>query len=215
MSSAFQDGGIICHVQEVNDVTDARTVRAMSPPRAILVTGLPATGKTTLARMLAARYRVSLIAKDVIKEPLLDALSASDAAQSRRLSDVSFAVLFALVRESLDAGASVVLEGNFRAGEHEQVLRDAFTVWTPTQVAECFCQVVCRVDEQERISRLTRRQSDPARHAGHRDADLAITAPAARGNAFLDLPGAQFIQEGIDSRDVLATVDDWWYSRTV
>ncbi|MGH8284210.1 MAG: AAA family ATPase [Steroidobacteraceae bacterium] len=56
----------------------------------IIVTGLPASGKTTLARGLAARHRVPLLAKDLVKEPLLDALGAEDALASRRLSDASF-----------------------------------------------------------------------------------------------------------------------------
>jgi predicted kinase len=52
------------------------------PPRLIIVTGLPATGKTTLARELATRLRVPMLAKDAIKEPLMSAFHASDRAQS-------------------------------------------------------------------------------------------------------------------------------------
>jgi len=128
----------------------------MRDSRIILVTGLPGTGKTTLARALAARYRLPLIAKDLIKEPLLDVVGASDAAQSRRLSDASFAVLFAIARELHAAGADMLLEGNFRPGEHEQVLRESLTVWTSANPIARFAQVLCRVDESERLSRLAR-----------------------------------------------------------
>ena len=168
-----------------------------------------------LARTLAARYQLPLIGKDLIKEPLLDALGAVDATQSRRLSDASFALLFALARELSAAGDDMLLEGNFRPGEHEQVLRESLTVWASAEPTARFGQVLCRVDESERLSRLSRRRSDPTRHAGHRDGDLAIAAPAARGNAFLDLPGAQFVHDGADDRNVLALLDAWWYSRTV
>jgi predicted kinase len=86
------------------------------PPRLIVVTGLPATGKTTLARELASRLRVPLLAKDAIKEPLLSTLGASDRAQSRRLSDASFAVLFTMAHELAAAGIDAIIEGNFRPG---------------------------------------------------------------------------------------------------
>ena len=52
-----------------------------------LVTGLPATGKTTLARALAHALAAPLLSKDCIKEPLLEVLGAPDAHTSRRLSD--------------------------------------------------------------------------------------------------------------------------------
>lgn len=181
----------------------------MRHSRIILITGLPATGKTTLARTLAARYRLPLIAKDLIKEPLLDVLGATDAAQSRRLSDASFAILFAIARELHAAGADMLLEGNFRPGEHEQVLRASLTVWTS------FAQVLCRADEAERLARLARRRADPARHAGHRDGDLTLAAPAARGDALLDLPGAQFVHTGANDGDVLAALDAWWNGHTL
>jgi len=179
----------------------------MRDPRVILITGLPGTGKTTLARTLAARYRVPLVAKDLIKEPLLDVLGATDDAQARRLSDASFAVVFAIARELRAAGMDMLLEGNFRPGEHEQVLRATITGWTTT----C-AQVLCRVDECERLARLSRRHADPARHAGHRDGDLALAPPPPRGDTFLDLEGAQFVHDGADDRNVLEALDAWWHS---
>ena len=97
----------------------------------ILITGLPGTGKSTLARSLARHLGVPLICKDTIKEPLLDLLGTADRSGSRRLSDASFAVMFALARDCLRAGTDVILEGNFRSGEHEVALsasiRDANT----------------------------------------------------------------------------------------
>jgi predicted kinase len=68
----------------------------MPPQGVLLVTGLPATGKTTVARALAYALAVPMLAKDGIKEPLLELLGAADMAASRRLSDASFAALFSL-----------------------------------------------------------------------------------------------------------------------
>jgi predicted kinase len=177
-------------------------------PRLLIITGPPASGKTTLAHGLAPRYRAPLIAKDSIKEPLLEVLGAPDRAASRALSDASFAVMFALSREQLAAGTSVLLEGNFRASEHAPALR--VLALAP---AVCCAQVLCVVEEGARLARLAGRALDPTRHAGHRDAELAHAGGAA-DNTWVDLPGERFVHEGGGgaSATLLAALDRWWHA---
>ena len=182
----------------------------------ILITGLPGTGKSTLACSLARHLLVPLICKDTIKEPLLDLLGAADRPESRRLSDASFAVMFALARDCLRAGTDVILEGNFRSGEHEGALsasiRDANTSVNDAPHAGRLTQILCRTPEPVRIARLKARATDPSRHAGHRDADLtahlaadppadlkvALASGPAAGSSpsasdFLALPSERFV----------------------
>jgi predicted kinase len=175
----------------------------------ILVTGLPGTGKSRLARSLAFRYSAPLICKDTIKEPLLDVIGATDRTESRRLSDASFAVMFALARDCLRAGTDLVLEGNFRSGEHEAALSSlisaspsdsAGSVAMPqahTDVAKTVrvAQVLCRATESVRIARLKARATDPSRHSGHRDADLANEQSPPPNVNFLAIPGERFVFE--------------------
>jgi predicted kinase len=153
----------------------------------ILITGLPGTGKSTLARSLARHLGLPLICKDTIKEPLLDLLGATDRSESRRLSDASFAVMFALARDCLRAGTDVIVEGNFRPGEHEVALfasiSDANTSDRNAAHAARLTQILCRTPEPVRIARLKARANDPSRHAGHRDADLAANPASDRAEA--------------------------------
>jgi predicted kinase len=160
----------------------------MRPSRWLVVTGLPATGKTTLARRLAVRYGLPLLAKDSIKEPLLDALPPPDAAASRRLSDASFAVLFALAADLALAGLDAALEGNFRAGEHEPA-------FPPQTVGVVVAQVLCRIEEPVRLARLAARAGDDARHPGHRDA-VQVAAGSRAADDFLALPGMRLLYDG-------------------
>jgi predicted kinase len=187
----------------------------METARVILVTGLPGTGKTTLARKLAKRYALPFIAKDAIKEPLLDVVGATDAAQSRRLSDASFAVMFNLARDLCAGGASVLLEGNFRPGEHEHALSQVLAPRAAEPHTVSVCQILCTCDESERLARLARRRGDASRHAGHRDIDLVSAPPAPRGATFLDMQGARLIYDGADDRTLLAEFEHWWNSRTI
>lgn len=67
----------------------------------VLVSGAPAAGKTTCARLLAALLGFPLLSKDDIKEALWDALEspAGDRAWSRRVGDAAMEVLWALAAQ--------------------------------------------------------------------------------------------------------------------
>lgn len=172
--------------------------------RLLVVTGLPGAGKTTAACALAQRYSAPLLGKDLIKEPLLDVLGAGDRTQSRLLSTASFEVLFACARPLLSARIDLIVEGNFRPGEHEPPLR---------ALPARFAQILCRTGHAERLGRLARRRENPQRHPGHRDHELQNADSS--GDAFLDLPGERFVLDTHEAdtagRDrVFAAVDRWW-----
>jgi predicted kinase len=119
----------------------------------VLVTGPPASGKTTLARPLAHHLGLPLLGKDPIKEALFDTLGTGDRAWSRRLGAASYAVLLALAGEL----PAAVVDANFYPDHGPELLRAC------QRPIEVFCR--CPAAEVER--RFTRRA--PARHPGHVD----------------------------------------------
>src|SRR6185295_8584245 len=65
----------------------------------VLVSGLPGSGKTTIAAPLATALDLPLLARDSIKESLWDALGAGDLAWSRRLGAASAETFWRLADE--------------------------------------------------------------------------------------------------------------------
>jgi len=85
----------------------------ISPTPIIIVTGHPATGKTTLANILAQELVLPLIWKDSFKETLAEALGWSTDEWSRKLSVASWALLYQQVEILAKAGVPFIAEGNF------------------------------------------------------------------------------------------------------
>jgi predicted kinase len=71
------------------------------PPRTfVVVSGPPGSGKTTLALAIAPALRLPLIAKDTIKEALMNVLPVPDTDTSRLLGRASVAALYAVAAQS-------------------------------------------------------------------------------------------------------------------
>ena len=171
-------------------------------PVLVVVTGPPAAGKTTLARFLAPRLGVPLLAKDDVKETLHDEVGPGDGSRawSGRLGRAAYRVLHDHARRILAAGGSVMVEANFDQARAVAPLR--------ALVDETGCrlvQLLLRVDPDTVVRRYAARAGSPERHPGHLDAvvleEWRATPPGPA--APLDLPGG--VVE-VDTSD-FATVD--------
>jgi predicted kinase len=134
----------------------------MSNPPLVIVTGPPASGKTTLGRSLAARLGMPFLYKDGIKETLFDTLGWSDREWSRKLGAATYALLFHLLEMELAAARSLVLESNFdaqRDGPRFLALRDRYG-FHPIQVC-------CVAEGAVLLERFRSRAATNERHQGH------------------------------------------------
>lgn len=95
----------------------------LASPCLIVLGGHSGSGKTTVARALAAALGLPLLSKDVIKEALFDSLGWSDRDWSRRLGAASIAVLFRQLEALLAAGQPCVIESIFQAEQDGPRLR--------------------------------------------------------------------------------------------
>ena len=134
-------------------------------PLLVVVTGPPASGKSTVAEHLAAALGLPLLTKDGIKETLFDSLGTGDRDWSRRLGEATWHVLFHVVGVALEGGASLVVEGNFEPAHAEArfaSLPDFRGV-----------QVYCSAPDEVLLARYRERAESGDRHPGHVDDDVA------------------------------------------
>lgn len=151
----------------------------------VVVSGPPASGKSTLAPVLARELGLPLVAKDTIKDALMSVLPVPDVEASRQLGRGAVAAMLAVAAES-PIGA--VIESNFYRSIAGQTLGQL-----PGQVVEVFC----RLEKAVALERYRSRSG--GRQAGHFDGDRdvdelwndEVAEPVAGGWPLLEVDTAQ------------------------
>jgi predicted kinase len=158
---------------------------ASEAPLVVVVTGPPASGKSSIAKAIAEALPAPLLAKDPIKEALFDGLGTGDATWSKKLGLATYGVLFLLVEEEVRAGRSCVLEANFDHNEASVQL-------SAIQLRHGYraLQIVCTASREVLLERFVERSD--SRHPGHIDderlEDVTESIDAGRWRA-LELEG--------------------------
>ena len=134
----------------------------------IIVTGMPASGKTTLARGISKELSLPLIEKDSIKEKLFDSLGWSDREWSKKVSFATYDLMYYFMEQLLANNQSLVVESNFKpefANKEIQKLSELYNFKVT--------QIVCSADRKVLYDRFLRRARSGNRHPGHVDAQNA------------------------------------------
>lgn len=124
-------------------------------PVFVVVSGPPASGKSTLAPRLAAELKLPLVAKDTIKHALMTVLPVPDVESSRLLGQAAVQAMLAVATAS-PVGA--VLESTFYR---------SFALNELCQLPGTVVEVFCRCGREVAVARYWARAE--TRHVGHFD----------------------------------------------
>ncbi|MFZ3498689.1 AAA family ATPase [Streptomyces sp. 5.8] len=156
----------------------------------VILTGLPASGKSTVARGLAAELDLPVIDKDVILESLYDSLGVGDHTWRHRLSRAADDILFAL---AADAGRGVLVNWWHRDTSPGRLHR------LGAHLVEVFCD--CHT------TLVAERFRTRKRHPGHLDQDLTPAQLHDRVSAWASHPGPLGLGGPVRTVDTSRQVD--------
>jgi predicted NBD/HSP70 family sugar kinase len=127
--------------------------------KAILVNGVPASGKSSVARVVADARLWPILALDSIKEPFFDHLGTGDREFNRRLGRASYQAAWSIVRDAPD-GLTFVVDAWF-GFQPPEVLEAHLARAGVFKTAEVWCQAAPEILVARYRERLH------LRHAGH------------------------------------------------
>ncbi len=146
-------------------------------PALVVIGGFPGSGKTALARRLAARFSWPCLASDTIGGSIRDTL---DEVPSGRAFRAGYAVLFTLAEEFLGLGCPVLIDTNM-GWEFQWREVDAILSRRPDAIA---APILLRCPYQVCLDRIDQRhREDPAQPTA---AELQTVGHIPRVRQFLD-----------------------------
>lgn len=127
----------------------------------ILVTGIPAAGKSTMADFLAKQLFLPVFSKDRIKELLYDTVGFSSREEKVNLSIAGTRILYDIAKQLMKNGQPFILENNFENASRDGLL-------TLLEEYACHAITVALTGDYRTIyERFIKRESSPERHRGH------------------------------------------------
>lgn len=127
----------------------------------IIIAGMPASGKSTVAAKISKAFGYPILEKDAIKEELFDTIGFTNYAEKRRHDVAATAVLLRCTDALLQGGSSFICVNNFRP-EVQTQLQEIL------DRNQCKCVTVfIGGDADEFYKRYVERDQKHLRHLGH------------------------------------------------
>lgn len=127
----------------------------------IIIAGMPATGKSTLAKKLSDALGLAILEKDEIKDEMFDTIGFKDRKEKRALDVAANAILLRCTENLLDKGNSLIIVNNFDSDMSGRV-QDMI------DKAGCNCiTVFLNGDPEVLYKRYVARDARHSRHMGH------------------------------------------------
>ncbi|MGF0032922.1 AAA family ATPase [Bariatricus sp. SGI.154] len=127
----------------------------------ILITGIPASGKSTMAEFLANHLNLPVISKDNIKELMYDVIGFRSREEKVRLGIASMDIMYYMAEQLMKRQQPFILENNFENISREGLLaileKYSYTAITVTLTG----------DYKKIYQRFLERNDSPDRHRGH------------------------------------------------
>ena len=87
----------------------------------IVLAGMPASGKSTVASRLKKEFALPVLEKDALKEEIFDTMGFDSYAVKRKCDHAANAVLLRCARALLENGQSMILDNNFDTASAERL----------------------------------------------------------------------------------------------
>ena len=139
----------------------------------ILIAGLPACGKSTLAASLADALALPFFSKDEIKERLFDAVGFRSREEKVRLGVASEEILYDVAEQMMKRRQAFLLENNFEDASRPRLARLLDASGYPAFT------VALTGERKALYERYVARCASPERHLGHTVNDRYPPAPGA------------------------------------
>jgi len=133
----------------------------------IIVNGLPASGKTTLASFLSQELNIPVFHKDTFKEVLSDSTGVVSMRGSQRFNKPSYALLFHSAERLIRHGIPVILEGNFSLKSASRTENIALYIEKLREQGVGIIEIFCTARGDLLVERFKARHEDGIRHPIH------------------------------------------------